>query len=197
MKELEVTVRIRNNRLKERRDLLGFTQVQLAHAAGVYVHTYTALENMRQSPRSDSGWSKAALTLARFHCVPVTELFPKAVLSVEATVATRKVDASDFDTLLSSHQERAIAGPHAMAESAAMSRALHDAVSRLDERRQRVLSLRFGLAGGEPMTREEVGIEIGVGAERVKQLEADAIRKLRNPRLIALRELRGVKPPRT
>ncbi|MFH1561471.1 MAG: RNA polymerase sigma factor RpoD [Patescibacteria group bacterium] len=51
----------------------------------------------------------------------------------------------------------------------------------LDEREAKVLELRFGLDGGSPKTLEEVGRIFGVTRERIRQIEAKAIRKLRHP----------------
>ena len=51
----------------------------------------------------------------------------------------------------------------------------------LTEREQRVLKLRFGLEDGRQRTLEEVGREFKVTRERIRQIEAKAIRKLKNP----------------
>lgn len=51
----------------------------------------------------------------------------------------------------------------------------------LTPREQRVLQLRFGLDGGRSHTLEEVGREFGVTRERIRQIEAKALRKLRHP----------------
>ena len=53
------------------------------------------------------------------------------------------------------------------------------ALLHLNPRMQRVLSLRFGLADGKPQTLEEVGAGLGITRERVRQLEARALRELR------------------
>ena len=56
----------------------------------------------------------------------------------------------------------------------------------------RILSLRFGLADGRARTLEQVGRELGVTRERVRQLEAEALRALRHPsRAKRLRDLAG------
>ncbi len=51
----------------------------------------------------------------------------------------------------------------------------------LTEREQKVLRLRFGLDDGRPRTREEVGKQFNVTRERIRQIEAKALRKLRHP----------------
>jgi RNA polymerase primary sigma factor len=51
----------------------------------------------------------------------------------------------------------------------------------LDGREQRVLRLRFGLDDGHARTLEEVGKEFGLTRERIRQIEVQALRKLRHP----------------
>jgi RNA polymerase primary sigma factor len=51
----------------------------------------------------------------------------------------------------------------------------------LEGREQRVIRLRFGLDDGRPRTLEEVGHEFGLTRERIRQIEAHALRKLRHP----------------
>jgi RNA polymerase primary sigma factor len=51
----------------------------------------------------------------------------------------------------------------------------------LDGREEHVLRLRFGLDDGRPRTLEEVGREFGLTRERIRQIEAHALRKLRHP----------------
>ena len=58
---------------------------------------------------------------------------------------------------------------------------LDNALCSLTERERRVLELRFGLDDGRSRTLEEVGAEFGVTRERIRQIEAKALRKLRHP----------------
>jgi RNA polymerase primary sigma factor len=56
-----------------------------------------------------------------------------------------------------------------------------DVLDTLTERERRVLSLRFGLVDGYSRTLEEVGKQFKVTRERIRQIEAKALRKLRHP----------------
>ena len=58
---------------------------------------------------------------------------------------------------------------------------LSDVLSTLTAREEKVLRLRFGLEDGRPRTLEEVGKEFDVTRERIRQIEAKALRKLRHP----------------
>lgn len=58
---------------------------------------------------------------------------------------------------------------------------LEDVLDTLTEREENVLRLRFGLDDGHPRTLEEVGKVFGVTRERIRQIEAKALRKLRHP----------------
>lgn len=72
----------------------------------------------------------------------------------------------------------------APADAASMSllkEQLAEVLKTLTPREEKVLSLRFGLEDGNPKTLEEVGKEFNVTRERIRQIEAKALRKLRHP----------------
>ena len=96
-----------------------------------------------------------------------------------------------------SHLGDFIEDPSALAPAEAAShQMLKEAVGAvldtLSDREQKVLKLRFGLDDGRTRTLEEVGREFDVTRERIRQIEAKALRKLRHPRRAqSLRELSG------
>jgi RNA polymerase primary sigma factor len=58
---------------------------------------------------------------------------------------------------------------------------ISEILSTLTPREQRVIELRFGLEDGRSRTLEEVGVEFNVTRERIRQIEAKALRKMRHP----------------
>lgn len=74
--------------------------------------------------------------------------------------------------------------PTSPAEHAAyelLKEQLEDVLDTLTDREENVLRLRFGLDDGRTRTLEEVGKVFGVTRERIRQIEAKALRKLRHP----------------
>jgi RNA polymerase primary sigma factor len=63
-----------------------------------------------------------------------------------------------------------------------LSEKIEAVLSTLSEREQKVLRMRFGISTGFDHTLEEVGRVLGVTRERVRQIEAKAIKKLRHPK---------------
>ncbi len=58
---------------------------------------------------------------------------------------------------------------------------VYDALSHLTARERCIMELRYGLDGNPPLTLEQIGNKLGLTRERVRQLEGDALQKLRNP----------------
>ena len=82
-----------------------------------------------------------------------------------------------------------IMGPEEAATYTMLQDQIKKLLTTLSEREQRVLVLRFGLLDGRTRTLEEVGKEFNVTRERIRQIEAKALRKLRHPN--RARMLRG------
>ncbi|MCI6095059.1 MAG: RNA polymerase sigma factor RpoD [Eubacteriales bacterium] len=71
--------------------------------------------------------------------------------------------------------------PDSMATQAMLKKQLNDVLATLTPREEKVLRLRFGLDDGRTRTLEDVGKEFNVTRERIRQIEAKALRKLRHP----------------
>ncbi|QTM00024.1 RNA polymerase sigma factor RpoD [Iocasia frigidifontis] len=71
--------------------------------------------------------------------------------------------------------------PDISASNTLLKEQLNDVLDTLSDREKRILELRFGIADARDRTLEEVGREFGVTRERIRQIEAKALRKLRHP----------------
>jgi len=79
--------------------------------------------------------------------------------------------------------------PPQMAEDSLLRQDLVDVLTVLPAREVRILQLRYGLSGGKRHTLQEVGDKMGVSRERVRQIESQALRRLRHPSVF--QKLRG------
>ena len=77
--------------------------------------------------------------------------------------------------------DRAIPEPEEEADASLLKEQLSEALESLTPREQRVIELRFGLGNEYSRTLEEVGIELGLTKERIRQIEKEALAKLRHP----------------
>ena len=78
-------------------------------------------------------------------------------------------------------EDRGALAPAEAASYQLLKEQVGDVLYTLNEREARVLQLRFGLEDGRSRTLEEVGREFGVTRERIRQIEAKALRKMRHP----------------
>ena len=88
----------------------------------------------------------------------------------------------DGDAILGDFiEDTSLATPVDSASNQLLKKDIADTLSELSPREQRVLVLRFGLEDGRFRTLEEVGVEFKLTRERIRQIQAKAIRKLRHP----------------
>jgi RNA polymerase primary sigma factor len=86
-------------------------------------------------------------------------------------------------------EDKAAEKPDEMTAFSLLKEKIGDVLTTLTDREQEVLTLRFGLVDGYPRTLEEVGRKFNVTRERIRQIEAKALRKMRHPTRI--RKLEG------
>lgn len=89
-------------------------------------------------------------------------------------------DGDDEDSVLGDFvEDEERVSPEDSAANQMLKEQLAEIISTLSEREQKIIKLRFGIGGGRPHTLEEVGAEFSVTRERIRQIEAKALSKLR------------------
>lgn len=118
----------------------------------------------------------------------LAEMLKKSVKEVEElqemiqnTVSLNAIVGDEEDTELGDFiADEDTITPYKSAETAMLRDSLYDLLDTLSDREATVVKMRFGLEGNA-MTLEEVGKELGVTKERIRQIEDKALKKLRNP----------------
>jgi len=99
------------------------------------------------------------------------------ISSLDATISR---DGEDEDSVLGNFiEDESAERPEEAASSQLLKEQIFEVLSSLSDREQKILKMRFGLGGGKSHTLEEVGQEFDVTRERIRQIEAKAVNKLR------------------
>ncbi|MBO7664545.1 RNA polymerase sigma factor RpoD [Candidatus Saccharibacteria bacterium] len=99
------------------------------------------------------------------------------IASLDASVGR---DGDDEDSVLGDFvEDEERVSPEDSAANQILKEQLSEIISTLTDREQKIIRLRFGIGGGRPHTLEEVGAEFDVTRERIRQIEAKALSKLR------------------
>jgi RNA polymerase nonessential primary-like sigma factor len=89
----------------------------------------------------------------------------------------------NLDTELGDLLEDDGLSPEEYTVQTAMQQDIQTVMADLNQQQQQVLTLRFGLASGQPMTLSKIGEQMNVSRERVRQIEREALTKLRRRRV--------------
>lgn len=147
------------------------------HMSEVINKTYRVSRNLLQ----ELGREPTEQELVEAMGLPIEKIREILKISSDPISLDTPIGEEDDSHLGDFIKDDTIMGP----EEAASYSVLQDQISKLldtlTEREQRVLILRFGLQDGRSRTLEEVGKEFNVTRERIRQIEAKALRKLRHP----------------
>lgn len=124
-----------------------------------------------REPDFEEAARKAHLPVADFESL---HQVLRAVISLDAPIGER-----DDNSLKDIIEDQNVDSPLLMIERKEDSKRISEAFSILKEKEQKVISLRFGLEGEDGMTLEEIGKILGITRERVRQIEAGAMAKMR------------------
>ncbi len=102
-------------------------------------------------------------------------------ISLDPLSLDSPVGEEDESNLADFIQDTTIDTPADAATKAMLHEAVEQVLGELSEREQEIVRMRFGLDGGQAKTLEEVGRDFGVTRERIRQIEAKTLAKLRHP----------------
>ena len=152
-------------------------------------HVYSKYQELQQKLGHDPKVEELAAAMD-MTVEKVREAFRASANPISLETPVGSDEENTLGDLLSNQQEEA---PADVAERTLLSDYLDDALEELTPRERMVLRMRFGISDQRPRTLGEIGQVIGVSRERVRQLEAEAIAKLRRPNLrLRLGRISGV-----
>jgi len=136
----------------------------------------------------DLGRDPSDEELSEYLGLPVAKVKDIVKLSQETTSLDTIVDDGNLTRLADLIKDESLTEPFEMVFSMTLQDTMADILSQLSEREMKIIQLRYGLAGEDPLTLEETGKLLGITRERVRQIQEKATYKLRN-----LRELNEIK----
>jgi transcriptional regulator with XRE-family HTH domain len=169
-----VKVQAFNWRLWQARRAAGLTQADLGLLIGSHAQRIGVIETLKSRPTAEEQ-DEIASALN----VDASVLFPPEVLDLYGPMAATVrfvVPASRLRELRDAGQD---ADPARLVSGFADQ--IHDVVGTLPPGEQWTVRQRFGLGGEEPKTLKATGDQVGINQERIRQIEAKAMRKLRHP----------------
>jgi len=164
----------------------GWKRAEAAKACGVSLNTLYWWLAFKSYPKEHKRMD-VSIVLG----VPEDIIFPEAIEGFRITTQPEPISFGKEEAVALGLCSQEV-DPEQLAIQASLQGAMAEAMQGLREREKLVLRLRFGLEGEEPLTLTDIGAVLGVHRERIRQIEAKALSKLRHPsRSIPLRTYLG------
>ena len=155
-----------------------------ARTIRIPVHMVETMNRVNRTSRrllQEYGREPTPEEIAEAMNLPVERVLEISKISQEPVSLETPIGEEEDSHLGDFIQDEHIPVPADEAAHTLLREQLEKVMDTLSEREQKVLALRFGLEDGKPHTLEEVGREFQVTRERIRQIEAKSLRKLRHP----------------
>lgn len=185
-KDVRVEVKLRNNLLLTAMEKNGVKSLmKLAHRVGMpeQYKVLTDLAGMKIPAKLENGsWRPIVLEIADlFECMP-EDLFSETQQTQKLKKNRANVSVSSVQIQQYLHGSTATnVTPELSFQASELRKAISGALMQLTPREERVLRMRFGFQTGVEMTFDEIAKEVNLSGNRVREIEAKALRKLKNP----------------
>ena len=183
MKDYLLQIKIKNAPLMELMRLRGHTSAaELSRACGVANGTICRYLNLQEAPWSlpRNKWKDSVIAIADYFQVIPESMFPEQHItkclpknSIEAEIDLNALEALSQGILEPSIEDRLL--------EESQINILDTALNSLDNRERKVVEMRYGIGHPEPMTLHAIADAFSLTTERMRQIEAKALRKLRHP----------------
>lgn len=155
-----------------------------ARTIRVPVHMIEAINKVNRANRQllqELGRDPKPEEVAAFLDMPLEKVQGVLQASLEPVSLDRPIGEDEDSNLSDFIEDESAPSPARLATQSMLKDQMQRVLSTLTRREEKVIRLRFGLGDGTPRTLEEVGTIFKVTRERVRQIEAKALRKLRHP----------------
>lgn len=181
--KVRLEARVKNDALIGAREQLGLTLRAVAEEIGISENLYGTYERMQRYPRPEV--QAKIIEFYREHGIKLDEtiIFPEELKSFQPKkkyVVFKNIPLAELtyrDTQLLSYDGEISEVEDKIQEEQTHARFMN-VISTLKEREAEVIKMRFGLDGHLPRTLEEVGAIYNLSRERIRRIEAKALRKL-------------------
>ena len=145
------------------------------------VETINKMSKMQRKLTLELGYEPSVTELAEALEMSEDKVMEIMQIAREPAALETPIGEEDDSNLGDFVADNNVLTPEGNVESVMLREHIDALLGDLKERERQVIVLRFGLEDGHPRTLEEVGKEFNVTRERIRQIEAKALRKLRNP----------------